>query len=1212
MGATVSSRAEYDDDGYMLRTPGNKSLLEDMGQFVREMNKKNPGESTVVFDRSFQWCTDLRADDFAKPPDSEALFVVDDGNLASKAKTSSGAPCLVLSKVERLTGTFNVHGFLKRFVADDNELGQIYEIRCWTFQSFQQILDAAGDKEAEIKLCLEANTEPVTSIMGPGHVNMGTGSSLLGARERVLPDRLRAALKKDPKSEELDKKFRLCLLLNAMDGRLLAVHGIKKQARLTPELVDRDLEMIRMYSGRGRLTSSLVIIEYSSELMFADGTRAPIRRQPKGDICFLTVNPHDGPEFSVGCNVDGFYFAKDPSPDGAPPPVDDMTDNLRSLLRIHSKHFSQTFGREGFMQGTYAGTLLDRETLKQTEITREVPKLRKRMLHQLMMRTTQNILLDSNSTLGPAFRDDETLRLPPSSLLPSRKGAKSVVKTQKGKRVKIKLKEEKSPAISTSSRAKNTDMTMTQQARLHAHPQSKTAAKIDAELEHERREQEESKEPGQAMCGKGMGIAKFQLHMDQAMSAGAAGAGAEEENDEQQGAAGGGTRRPHSRKQKNRVPPIPLDPDYASGDSSAGEDEESDNAELNRIMGDDRFEGLPTDYWTVTKLIKDIKRGNTNATVIILCLIADFGLTSDSCLLAFKDSGAMELLVNLLAADDDEIKIGSLRILKEIARRSHTRRVITESRGIGLLANCIPHLSPLIMSMAAGTLARVAASANARRQLRRYGAIDKFTGLLRHEQLEVKKAGALGLWRCSLATKNKSAIFHAKTFSIFGTLLSADQDEDLLVPVVGTIQECTIQARFQLLMRTEGMVPALVQLFNSSNLELRDMAASAVFRAGEQDDVRQQVREHGGLPPLTTMLASAKTPQMVEFVTGALYQCCHDRESISILRDCRATDYLAGLIGQETGDVLLHVSGALGLLAQDSANRRTIRKSGAIVHLVHHLTGTNECLLTNVSLALRNLATDLACVQSIDEQDGVRCLWSLLKSPSANVRSGALLALCPCVERSREAGGMVRSFVGGLGIVTSLLKSPSLQVLSSVCALITHVAMDDENLSVITDHNIVTMLSDLTKTMRYGKYEQFYPFGSTVRDPETGAELKVTGLRKHLSDAIASCCNCTDNRETFAECKIGIPLVSYLTSPDECVRQATCCALYQLSRDATNCVTLQKTGVVRPLLKLMGSQNEVILENAACCIRNIRLLALTSEQPDRCYLQPRKKRSSQQ
>lgn len=61
---------------------------------------------------------------------------------------------------------------------------------------------------------------------------------------------------------------------------------------------------------------------------------------------------------------------------------------------------------------------------------------------------------------------------------------------------------------------------------------------------------------------------------------------------------------------------------------------------------------------------------------------------------------------------------------------------------------------------------------------------------------------------------------------------------------------------------------------------------------------------------------------------------------------------------------------------------------------------------------------------------------------------------------------MVRSFVGGLELIVSLLRSKDVEVLASVCAAIAEIAKDEENLAVITDHGVVKLLSTLVTRVR--------------------------------------------------------------------------------------------------------------------------------------------------
>ena len=66
------------------------------------------------------------------------------------------------------------------------------------------------------------------------------------------------------------------------------------------------------------------------------------------------------------------------------------------------------------------------------------------------------------------------------------------------------------------------------------------------------------------------------------------------------------------------------------------------------------------------------------------------------------------------------------------------------------------------------------------------------TGSATHEtkkDVEVARCGALALWSCSKSTKNKEAMRKAGAIPLLARLLKSTH-EDMLIPVVGTLQEC--------------------------------------------------------------------------------------------------------------------------------------------------------------------------------------------------------------------------------------------------------------------------------------------------------------------------------------------------------------------------------------------------------------------------------------
>ena len=130
-----------------------------------------------------------------------------------------------------------------------------------------------------------------------------------------------------------------------------------------------------------------------------------------------------------------------------------------------------------------------------------------------------------------------------------------------------------------------------------------------------------------------------------------------------------------------------------------------------------------------------------------------------------------------------------------------------------------------------------------------------------------------------------------------------------------------------------------------------------------------------------------------------------------------------------------------------------------------HVSCLKDSLFIIISRIYRKQSNFFIRNSIIDKLDGVRLLWSLLKNQNPEVQASAAWAVCPCIENARDAGEMVRSFVGGLELIVSLLKSSDLEVLASVCAAIANIAKDEENLAVITDHGVVPMLAKLASTV---------------------------------------------------------------------------------------------------------------------------------------------------
>lgn len=68
-----------------------------------------------------------------------------------------------------------------------------------------------------------------------------------------------------------------------------------------------------------------------------------------------------------------------------------------------------------------------------------------------------------------------------------------------------------------------------------------------------------------------------------------------------------------------------------------------------------------------------------------------------------------------------------------------------------------------------------------------------------------------------------------------------------------------------------------------------------------------------------------------------------------------------------------------------------------------------------------------------------------------------------------------------------------------------------------------------------------------------------------------------------------------MASNDSNVQRSTALALFHLSKNPFNCITMHESGVVPFLLKTVASEDEALQEASAGCLGNIRRLALEAE-----------------
>ena len=460
-----------------------------------------------------------------------------------------------------------------------------------------------------------------------------------------------------------------------------------------------------------------------------------------------------------------------------------------------------------------------------------------------------------------------------------------------------------------------------------------------------------------------------------------------------------GSHHPRMRKQ------VALE----DSESDTDDDDLEENHDKKR---QEQSNELPAEYWQIQKLVKYLKGGNQTATIIAMCSLRDFDLENEMNQLAIRDVGGLEVLVNLLDTEVTKCKTGALQILKQITKNNQIKKAIADIDGMQPLVHLVSDKNKQLECLAAETIANCTKYTRNRRALRKYGGVKKLVNLLKQrkgeEHDDLARSGALALWSCSKSQKNKDSLRQCGAIPLLANLLQSE-NEELLIPVVGILQECACDPQYRVLIRSSGMIHFLVKNLGSENRELQTHCASAIFKCAEDEETQLLVREYNGLEPLVKLLYVTDNKELLSAATGAVWKCAVNKENVSKLQELHAIDQLVNLLGDQPEDVLINVVGAIGECAQNPENRRSIRASGGIPAIVNLLTGTNQALLVNVTKAVGQCALGSPeNMAIIDKLDGVRLLWSLLKSPNPEVQASAAWAICPCIENAKDAGEMVK------------------------------------------------------------------------------------------------------------------------------------------------------------------------------------------------------------
>lgn len=604
---------------------------------------------------------------------------------------------------------------------------------------------------------------------------------------------------------------------------------------------------------------------------------------------------------------------------------------------------------------------------------------------------------------------------------------------------------------------------------------------------------------------------------------------------------------------------------------------------------------LPSEYWSLQKLIKYVKSGNPIATNDCLCCIRSYDLSVQINQLAIFNIGGLEVLVNLLISNNITCRLGALYILKSLTKNIDYRRYVIDLHAIESLVIALGEPAADVKALAADIMANLAKIRLARKLIRNIGAIPKLIDLMdcdleilrstklqphtiAADRLNLAAAGSRAISWLVNSRRNVKVAEKYALFRITARLLKSTHTS-IILPALKICQLLAYAPSFQVASDTEKIIPDIIVHLHSSDENVVTEACVAVFKCANNTRSREILHEINATELIFKLLQNKSKwtdEKFLEAATGALYMCSMLEKNATELDNTNAMPVFMEILefSVEICDAILaNTCGAIAQLLKlkNATSTTQFCTSPQFELTISFLNYSYEPLLQNASAILVECCKDEVYAKRLDELEGTRLLWSLLKNPNSHVKANASWALCEYIQKDENSGKVIRSLVCALELVASLLKSTDNVVLASTCALISHVAKDENNLAILTEYNVIPQLARL------------------VNDNDEH-------LQEHLASAIASCSTYGENTQKLGELRTITPIVRYLASTNKDLHRTAATALENLSTDPFNCVTMHQNGVVPFLLEAIGSTDRVLQSAAANCLRNIRKLTLTAEE----------------
>uniref|UniRef100_A0A7S0RRY0 BTB domain-containing protein n=1 Tax=Chlamydomonas leiostraca TaxID=1034604 RepID=A0A7S0RRY0_9CHLO len=310
-----------------------------------------------------------------------------------------------------------------------------------------------------------------------------------------------------------------------------------------------------------------------------------------------------------------------------------------------------------------------------------------------------------------------------------------------------------------------------------------------------------------------------------------------------------------------------------------------------------------------------------------------------------------------------------------------------------------------------------------------------------------------------------------------GESTSSSAQEDLEKEACFILGLLAVKPEYQARIAQQGALRGLVRLLREhrpaaitrsqpgSGGAVRRAADAITNLAHENVEIKNMVREQGGIPPLVALL-EALDLKVQRAAAGALRTLAFkNEENKNQIVDCGALPILIQMLRSEDVGVHYEAVGVIGNLVHSSQNiKRKVLEEGALQPVISLLSSTCAESQREAALLLGQFATtDADTKAKIVQRGAVPLLVTMLGSTDTSLREMAAFALGRLAQNSDNQAGIVQC--GGLVPLLELLESKHYNLQHNAAFALYGLADNEDNIPDIIKVGALQRLMDCSEKL---------------------------------------------------------------------------------------------------------------------------------------------------